>query len=82
MSGGGDTNAVNACDPDRVLTVSNYQTDEEHDPQFEPVIKLTEQVEVKTMEEDEEVLFKMYVGGASVSSHRFPLLRGHRELND
>ena len=33
--------------------------DEEHDPQFEPVIKLTEQVETKTHEEDEEVLFKM-----------------------
>lgn len=32
---------------------------EEHDPQFEPVLKLTEQVEAKTHEEDEEVLFKM-----------------------
>ncbi|KAG2151959.1 RanBP1 domain-containing protein [Suillus cothurnatus] len=29
------------------------------DPHFEPVIKLTEQVEVKTYEEDEDVLFKM-----------------------
>ncbi len=34
--------------------------DEEHDPHFEPVIKLTEQVETKTHEEDETVLFKMY----------------------
>ncbi|RPD67114.1 hypothetical protein L226DRAFT_477292 [Lentinus tigrinus ALCF2SS1-7] len=33
--------------------------DEEHDPQFEPVIKLTEQVETKTNEEDEQVVFKM-----------------------
>ncbi|KAI0729421.1 ran/spi1 binding protein [Fomitopsis betulina] len=33
--------------------------EEEHDPHFEPVIKLTEQVETKTNEEDEEVLFKM-----------------------
>ncbi|CCM01721.1 uncharacterized protein FIBRA_03786 [Fibroporia radiculosa] len=33
--------------------------EEEHDPHFEPVIKLTEQVETKTHEEDEEVLFKM-----------------------
>ncbi|KAI0347554.1 hypothetical protein BDW22DRAFT_1352015 [Trametopsis cervina] len=33
--------------------------EEEHDPHFEPVIKLTEQVEVKTFEEDENVLFKM-----------------------
>ena len=36
-----------------------YAQDEEHDPHFEPVIKLTEQVEVKTNEEDEDVLFKM-----------------------
>ncbi|KAF7301501.1 RanBD1 domain-containing protein [Mycena indigotica] len=33
--------------------------EEEHDPQFEPVIKLTEQVDTKTHEEDEDVLFKM-----------------------
>ncbi|KAI0774320.1 RanBP1 domain-containing protein, partial [Fomes fomentarius] len=33
--------------------------DEEHDPHFEPVIKLTEQVETKTYEEDEDALFKM-----------------------
>jgi len=33
--------------------------EDENDPHFEPVIKLTEQVETKTMEEDEDVLFKM-----------------------
>jgi len=33
--------------------------EEEVDPQFEPVIKLTEQVEIKTNEEDEEAIFKM-----------------------
>jgi len=33
--------------------------EEENDPHFEPVIKLTEQVDAKTHEEDEEVLFKM-----------------------
>ncbi|KAG6903348.1 single stranded nucleic acid binding protein [Termitomyces sp. Mi166 len=33
--------------------------EEEPDVHFEPVIKLTEQVETKTLEEDEEVLFKM-----------------------
>jgi len=33
--------------------------EEEHDPHFEPVIKLTEQIETKTMEEDEDALFKM-----------------------
>ena len=34
-------------------------TEEEADVHFEPVIKLTEQVNTKTMEEDEDVLFKM-----------------------
>jgi len=48
--------------------VSHLQT-EEHDPQFEPVIKLTEQVEAKTGEEDDEVLFKMYVSVISPFSH-------------
>ncbi|PSR73097.1 hypothetical protein PHLCEN_2v11044 [Hermanssonia centrifuga] len=33
--------------------------EEEHDPHFEPVIRLTQQVETKTYEEDEDVLFKM-----------------------
>ncbi|CAK5275762.1 unnamed protein product [Mycena citricolor] len=33
--------------------------EENPDPQFEPVIKLTEQVDTKTNEEDEDVLFKM-----------------------
>ena len=42
------------------LTRNHCPQDEEHDPQFEPVIKLTEQVETKTFEEDEDALFKMY----------------------
>jgi len=33
--------------------------EEEVDVHFEPVIRLTEQVDTKTLEEDEEVLFKM-----------------------
>jgi len=33
--------------------------EEQHEPQFEPVLRLTEQVDAKTHEEDEEVLFKM-----------------------
>jgi hypothetical protein len=33
--------------------------EESHDPHFEPVVRLTEQVEAKTGEEDDEVLFKM-----------------------
>jgi hypothetical protein len=44
-----------------ILTYFLSKGEEEHDPQFEPVIKLTEQVEVKTMEEDEDTLFKMCV---------------------
>ncbi|KAI0248682.1 RanBP1 domain-containing protein [Lactifluus subvellereus] len=35
------------------------KTEEEHDPHFEPVIKLTEEVETKTNEEDETVIFKL-----------------------
>jgi len=35
------------------------KTDEEHDPHFEPVIKLTEEVATKTNEEDETVAFKL-----------------------
>ncbi|WFD01884.1 Ran GTPase binding protein Sbp1 [Malassezia obtusa] len=34
-------------------------TEAEHEPQFEPVIKLDQQVEVKTNEEDEDVQFKI-----------------------
>ncbi|TFY80749.1 hypothetical protein EWM64_g3263 [Hericium alpestre] len=33
--------------------------EEEAEPHFEPVIKLTEQVEIKTNEEDEQAIFKM-----------------------
>lgn len=33
----------------------------EHDPHYDPVIKLEHQVEVKTHEEDEDVQFKMCV---------------------
>jgi len=33
--------------------------EEEIDPHFEPVIKLTEQIDTKTLEEDEDVVFKM-----------------------
>ena len=41
----------------RLLT--RLSQEEEADVHFEPVIKPTEQVETKTNEEDEEVLFKM-----------------------
>ncbi|KAH9981850.1 RanBP1 domain-containing protein [Russula compacta] len=35
------------------------KTEDEHDPHFEPVIKLTEEVVTKTNEEDETVVFKL-----------------------
>ncbi|KAI0291741.1 RanBP1 domain-containing protein [Russula brevipes] len=35
------------------------KTEDEHDPHFEPVIKLTEEVVTKTNEEDETVIFKL-----------------------
>jgi Ran-binding protein 1 len=35
------------------------KTDEEYDPHFEPIIKLTEEVTTKTNEEDETVVFKL-----------------------
>jgi len=35
------------------------RTEEENDPHFEPVIKLTEHVETKTGEEEDDVIFKM-----------------------
>jgi len=38
---------------------SEQNKEEEQDPQFEPVVRLTDQVETKTHEEDENVLFKM-----------------------
>ncbi len=49
------------CGHGRELTVVCDVQEEEHDPHFEPVIKLTQQVETKTNEEDEEVVFKMCV---------------------
>jgi len=44
------------AEPSNPLTA---RTEEENDPHFEPVIKLTEQVDTKTGEEDDEALFKM-----------------------
>lgn len=39
-------------------TTAEVAEDSSHDPQFEPIVSLPEQ-EVKTLEEDEEELFKM-----------------------
>jgi len=38
---------------------SEHVNVDDHDPHFEPIMKLTEQVETKTLEEDEDVIFKM-----------------------
>jgi len=46
------------------------QTEDEHDPHFEPVIKLTEEVATKTNEEDETVIFKLYVSFSVDSESR------------
>jgi hypothetical protein len=45
-----------------------FQTEEDHDPHFEPVIKLTEDVETKTNEENETIIFKLYVSFSTDSS--------------
>lgn len=39
-------------------TSTENADDSNHDPQFEPIVSLPEQ-EIKTLEEDEEELFKM-----------------------
>jgi hypothetical protein len=44
------------------------QTEDEHDPHFEPVIRLTEEIATKTNEEDETVIFKLYVSFSADSS--------------
>jgi len=41
------------------LIDSQVETSEEHDPHFEPVVRLTEKVEAHTNEENEEAIFKM-----------------------
>lgn len=41
-------------------TSTENADDSNHDPQFEPIVSLPEQ-EIKTLEEDEEELFKMWV---------------------
>ena len=58
-------------------------TEESHDPQFEPVVRLTEQVEAKTHEEDEEIKFKMYVAAPLplLCSFGQPLTPGERSCS-
>jgi len=58
----------------RTMADTEQHAEDTHDPQFEPVIRLTEQVESKTHEEDEEVVFKMCVGSL------VPVLRCRRIL--
>lgn len=51
----------------------DIRQDEENDVHFEPVIKLTEQVDTKTHEEDEETTFKMCVATPRVPTSRSSL---------
>lgn len=48
-------------DQDDHDTTADNAEDSNHDPHFEPIVSLPEQ-DVKTLEEDEEELFKMYEG--------------------
>ena len=60
-------------------TDRDFLQDEENDPHFEPVIKLTEQVETKTGEEDEDVLFKMYAVTPRLSTNKADCIVQARE---
>ncbi|WFD30221.1 Ran GTPase binding protein Sbp1 [Malassezia sp. CBS 17886] len=46
-------------EPEKKEPVATQPADAEHDPHYDPVIKLENKVEVKTHEEDEDVLFKI-----------------------
>lgn len=47
-------------------TTAENAEDSNHDPHFEPIVSLPEQ-DVKTLEEDEEELFKMWVTSVILS---------------
>ncbi|WFD33632.1 Ran GTPase binding protein Sbp1 [Malassezia cuniculi] len=47
------------ADAEKPETLTGQAPEAEHDPQFDPVIKLEHKVEVKTHEEDEDVIFKI-----------------------
>jgi hypothetical protein len=57
QSGTSSNNPVSRCPSP--LQANEGEGEGEVDPHFEPVIKLDQQVETKTHEEDEDVLFKM-----------------------
>ena len=50
--------AFNFEDQEEPETTADNAEDSNHDPHFEPIVSLPEQ-DVKTLEEDEEELFKM-----------------------
>ena len=50
---------TDADKPETHAGATEQAPEAEHDPQFDPVIKLEHQVEVKTHEEDEDVVFKI-----------------------
>ena len=51
------TSSVAACTIARADAI--YRQDDNYDPHYEPVIQLTEKVNVTTNEENEDVIFKM-----------------------
>ena len=66
--------------PNRVESInfwltSTLQAEEEPNVNFEPVIRLTQQVETKTMEEDEDQLFKMCVQPQDTHGRMYVLTR-------
>lgn len=54
----GSSSAAVLQDQEEHETSADTPEDTNHDPQFEPIVSLPEQ-DVKTLEEDEEELFKM-----------------------
>jgi hypothetical protein len=69
----------------RSLVLTRYRfgfflQDEEHDPQYEPVIHLTDKVETKTLEEDEDQLFKMCAASLDLLFSSYGILTYFRWL--
>ena len=65
MEGLGLADLAIALSDTRLIVLTRHRLgfflqEEEHDPHYEPVIHLTDKVETKTLEEDEDQLFKMY----------------------
>src|SRR5258706_9565601 len=65
MEGRGLADLPIALSDTRLIVLTRHRLgvflqEDEHDPHYEPFIHLTDKVETKTLEEDEDQLFKMY----------------------